>query len=278
MTHSEIQELLLDYTEGTLTGGPLQELQEHLKSCSECRELLFLLRFLEKSAADPDSDIIPRHPNSREIAEFAFEGTGLNPEERAMVAAHVQECEPCQEFVAFARQARSLPDGPAARTTSARSRWLPRGLTGYAAAAMILFMLYPAYMGLTGTGRGPSPQIAGGSASLFLDANQGDDLPSLVLDPDKDFLQLMVYSPVFASATANGDRVRVLVEAEDGSDTILDREGLYGDLMSGELRAFVIMMLPARGRHLGAYRIRLTNLDKEEVTYNAQFNLIGPPD
>ena len=273
MTHDQIKDLLLDFSEGTLSSAENGVVAEHIRECMECREQLFLIRFLEKSVSSDPSFFFP-HPSSAEIFEFAIGGDGLDAEESELIDRHVSECDQCREFVEFARQVDSLPDEANVRRHDPPLPGFNRKLERMAMAAVLLLMLYPAYLGLKSPTSGLQPFVAGESALVFRDRTLSDRIPDLVLNRKKPYFQLTIFSKHFSGESYPDDPVRVVVAATKGDDPVLDLETTYSRLISEEQPSVINIVIPTQGRRPGEYLVRLENLGRPGVSYSARFHIV----
>lgn len=282
MTHDEIRDLLLDYCGQDLSADQTTEVEAHLNDCEECRDQVILLRFLEQHGRLVGENLAGRHPSAREITDFALEEGDLGPESRKLISSHVQGCDQCGEFVAFARQVRDLPDAPHSEGTPGRGHvsgvpepWYRRPIWNFAAAALLLLMLYPAYLGLRGIGQEPRAFVGGQAVVTLRDISMSDEIPEIGLDPAKPYFQLAIFSHHFSNGTRPGDRVRVSLVSVDGTDQALDFEAPYSQLANRDLDRVVTLNIPMEGRRAGDYEVKLENLDRPEVGYRALVRLVG---
>jgi len=136
--HEWAERRLLAYSAGMLPEEEFLALEEHLRSCTDCRARLAQL----KPAAGAD----PGHLPASLIATWPRSSALLEGLERELVESHLRSCESCRATLAFAGHAPALAREPAAapggvrtvRSVRFRRAWMwALGLSGAAAGVTV---------------------------------------------------------------------------------------------------------------------------------------------
>ena len=156
-THDWALRQLLAYSAGMLPERELETLEDHLRTCPDCRSRLAPLK--------PAAGTGPGHLPASLIATWWRSSRLLGGLERELVEAHLEWCESCRQALAFAGHEPVLAGGPDATVVPARRGARPArsmdeqarrvwlwalGLTG--AAAALAAWLLAARPGLFGGG------------------------------------------------------------------------------------------------------------------------------
>jgi hypothetical protein len=147
MRHEAAVSLIGDLLHGRLSGGTRDELLSHVTSCNECRSLSETYATL----SDAWNDDALEHPPSDLIVRYALDDKTLDEDVRDRIAAHLVACELCAAEIEVTSQAEadlagatpSRQDRPAAAPDRG---WLLA--PALAAAAVLVVLAYPAYLGL----------------------------------------------------------------------------------------------------------------------------------
>ena len=150
MKHEDAVLLLDGLVVGDVDPEVVGALTSHIASCETCRELTGTLEILSPTGAPAGAAV---HPESDEIVAYASGPSGLGVDALTCIAAHLKGCETCRSEVDTVRRAdaAALRGDPilAGRTllgaAGARRSWNAAVL---AAAAVVLILGYPAYLGL----------------------------------------------------------------------------------------------------------------------------------
>ena len=102
---------LAGFLDGSVTVAEKRRIEEHLKSCSQCRETLMRYGENERMLGqlfirDPDWLC----PASEVLMDFVTET--LSEKEQTFIAAHVLSCESCRGRLAVLREAAETEPGP----------------------------------------------------------------------------------------------------------------------------------------------------------------------
>ena len=277
MNHEEIQDSLIEYSAGELSPADHSLIKGHVGNCLDCKEKLFLIKMMNakgKAGLDSPSSF---HPEAEDIVQFATHPDRLSAEDAEQLSTHFSDCYQCQEYLEFVRLAHDLPDGFSQPTLD---RWTPSNysntVTKWAAAAIILLLLYPAYMGIRSTSPKSQPYIGGISSTQFSDPVLAPTIQEITLDQVKPYFQLTVSSKKFRDDSADSDQVEIIVRSEDGSDVAMNLQGQYSDFTNPNFSRNFILMVPSNGRQAGMYQIQLNNLTQPEISFSAQFKLVNP--
>jgi len=147
MKHETAAPMIGDLLHGRLTGETRDEVLTHVVSCAECRSLTETYELLSEALIDDGAD----HPSAGEIVRYALDERTLSEEERDRIATHLLGCELCAseldvtsraeaELTAVPQTSHEHPaSGPDRRSVLAPA---------VAAAAVLVVMAYPTYLGL----------------------------------------------------------------------------------------------------------------------------------
>jgi len=113
-SHDWAARRLLAYSVGLLAGDQMLDLEQHLRSCTECRARLASLR--------PPAGAEPGHLPASLVATWPRSSRLLAGLERELVARHLHACELCRASLEFAGHdpAFAAPPAPVARARAAR--------------------------------------------------------------------------------------------------------------------------------------------------------------
>jgi hypothetical protein len=150
MTHEGAVEKIVDLLHGRLADIERDDTVAHVRGCAECGELAATYATL--SAAFDDDGAAGEHPPGALIVSYALREQGLAAHERDWVASHVLQCNACAAEVetigeAEAEAARDSATPAGAEPPSRRARSAAYA-PAFAAAAVLLLLAYPAYLGL----------------------------------------------------------------------------------------------------------------------------------
>lgn len=134
MTHDDAVGLLTDFVTGKLSGARQQEMQEHFRSCEECRGLVDTLRLLRAPLRENPPEPGPAgHPTSAAIVSFALTRDELGEAARQDLAAHFADCRTCGRIATLVAETGGEPGGTG--NSSTLSSWWPRAALATAAVA-----------------------------------------------------------------------------------------------------------------------------------------------
>lgn len=164
MDHEEAKLVLADLVSGRLGPEEAGRVRDHVASCAECRETAATLSAVGEEVRAHGQALFEPHPTSDEIVRYAMGKDELAAGDLARIGAHLRACPTCSHEVKVTREAAS----------SATAWW--RRLAGWfvspamapapalriAAVALLVIMVYPAYLGLVKLpqvreGAGPRP-------------------------------------------------------------------------------------------------------------------------
>jgi hypothetical protein len=92
------ESLIRTHVEGEGSERERQEVDEHLKECSDCREFLaFMQDFSETARGLADDEIAADEPHARKSVIIAYEEGRLDAETSAHLRAHMLFCDQCAE-------------------------------------------------------------------------------------------------------------------------------------------------------------------------------------
>ena len=129
------------YAENELSPAARAEVDQHLKSCTACRELL-----AELSEDSADQVAVARCPSSESLDAFVFSREKLNAETVRKIEEHLQRCPLCREESAWLRniEESAAPEAPA-QLTVVRTPVAPiLAMAAMLAAAFAAFLFWQA--------------------------------------------------------------------------------------------------------------------------------------
>jgi len=151
VTHDEAAPLLPELLRGGLHDDVRADLAAHFAGCDECRSLAVAYDAIAAALRHDTGGASWAHPASRDIVAFAMDRDSLEPPDAGRVEAHVRECGPCSGEVEATRRAHEAT-GPVKAVPPAlilgAGRQGPNSRAALAAAAVLLVLSYPAYLGL----------------------------------------------------------------------------------------------------------------------------------
>ena len=165
-SHEWVARRLLAYGAGLLPESETMDVEQHVRSCPECRTRL--------ASARPTAGSDPRHLPASLVATWPRSSRRLAGAERDLVARHLHQCELCRASLEFAGHAPVLPvvrrpvPPRRARAGFSRSTWMwALGVTGAVAGAVAWLPAFaPALSGdgasglvAVAFGRTPAPRV-----------------------------------------------------------------------------------------------------------------------
>jgi len=108
--HEEAASRLSDLVFERLDPDSATQVEAHAESCSECREVMDLMRQLHTEAALHGSILFAEHPRSEDLVKFATADDELSTNALAQIANHVRTCADCTEEAALVRDAMASTD------------------------------------------------------------------------------------------------------------------------------------------------------------------------
>ena len=140
---------LADFVAGSLPAATNERLLLHFSLCSECRQRLALMRRLAglpaENAAGP---IESAHVPSEWLAELSLHPDQFDQRRRELVLQHLRECVDCRADYDLARGP-SVVRSPDAEPQESRGGFSRYGSwPALAAAAVLVLLAYPSYLGL----------------------------------------------------------------------------------------------------------------------------------
>jgi hypothetical protein len=147
MNHETAIPLIGDLLHGRLSGKIRGEVLSHVTSCTECKSLSETYAVLSEAWHDDTLE----HPPSELIVQYAIAEDSLDEEVRAKVSAHLLKCELCASEVDVTSNAEAelaaVESPPSEQPGEMRDRrWLLA--PAITAAAVLVILAYPAYLGL----------------------------------------------------------------------------------------------------------------------------------
>ena len=122
MNHDDAVPRLTDLEKGRLRPGEAEEVQAHLRGCSECRDLSATYRLMAEAAAAPDATAGSGHLSTAEIAARAFGPRAASGEAPDPAARHLAACRECAGDLRDAQQANRVAGLPRQSTRAAPAR------------------------------------------------------------------------------------------------------------------------------------------------------------
>jgi len=168
MRHATAARLVPDLVAGQIRGWRRLRLVRHARDCADCQTLHETYAAISDAYRGPES-----HPDSERLAVFAIDRERVEPEERGILAAHLESCAACAADV---RTIEAVEEGnapetgiPARAPTTQWIQWRLRPALAGAGLA-VLFFAWTAFVALNGLGIGASRN----------DGRQAGDDPSQV--------------------------------------------------------------------------------------------------
>jgi len=184
-SHDWAARRLLAYSVGLLPGDQMLDLEQHLRSCTECRARLASLR--------PPAGAEAGHLPASLVATWPRSSRLLAGLERELVARHLHDCESCRASLVFAGHdpAFAAPPAPAPPRRAVRSwgAWIAdavrggmRDLFGSAASDAVTNVAFEWAVDSLATGAVRLPQPGfGGTNARVLDVGAVTSVSGLVL-------------------------------------------------------------------------------------------------
>ena len=151
-SHEWTARRLLGYGAGILAEGETLEVEQHLRSCTECRTRLAAIR--------PPAGSDPRHLPASLVATWPRSSRLLVGAERELVVRHLHQCELCRASLEFVGHPQVLASPHAAPSRFARlgRRWTTWawtvGVIGAVAGAVAWLLVSPTSSVRNSTGKG----------------------------------------------------------------------------------------------------------------------------
>jgi hypothetical protein len=247
-TPDPVVELLPWYANGTLDVQKRREVEAHLRSCADCRELLRHALDLRDIFGDPAEVPLGDHVHAQLLAEFADAPDALEDETVRRVREHLAGCEACADALEACRaepaeERRPAPAGVASRLWGLLAGSVLRPVPALAYLLALGVLLYPAARHLLtrpGAGAGPGLPLVrevvslrgeptyrdGGDAATpveILRPAGGSGLVLLELRTDLDDQDLRDRAAGFTVEIREGERV---IESRNAGTRDLGDEGV----------------------------------------------------
>jgi anti-sigma factor RsiW len=146
MSHESAVLRLPEYLEGRLDPAAAADVAAHLGSCDECRQLSRTYRIVTAPVRHAPAD--PAHSASADLVACALGEPAPPAEGRADVRRHLGECPACSDLVRAIEEAEAEL-GPRSSSRASLAAAFPRSRPYLAAAAAAVLLLgYPAYLGI----------------------------------------------------------------------------------------------------------------------------------
>jgi hypothetical protein len=277
--HEVIRLDLPAYAASRLEEPTRARLEQHVRVCAECREMIETLRGLGDTLRDGGESLFAPHPNESTLREYAGLGPGTGPEG---IARHLADCATCSlEVDYWTRRSRSPRMD---RLFSARrSRWGAVALASAAglAAGFLLAVLLRA----GGVPATPPPTArsatdaatAVGRLLVLPRALRGEGATtSYDLDPNQAFVVIACPAPIPETADA-GERYLYEIRNAAG-ETVWSRTMTAAGIrhqMTGGVDV-VTLLVPLRSLAPGRYEFRLLPATgPSQPLYHAVLELTG---
>ena len=305
MDHETASGLLGDHARGRLDPGQRRQVEAHLATCSECRDVAALLPAVQQALQEHGPALFDAHPSPEQLGQFALASDELDAPEQSRVAAHARACPTCANEVDLTRRAqrtawaRSPQAWAHAAGRKPAAAWLRPALAVSAIAAVAL--IYPAYLGLVRypevrrvaaratTGGGPGDQqpraseaptpwsgavgmltLAGATRESAAGAADAT-VPEVALRPGQPYLPLLIaYEPP--------------VPAQQSIEVRVVRDGQVVWSMPGTLAALwdrgaeaMVLLAPASPLAPGDYALELRWTDAASPDWRSDFRVILAP-
>jgi hypothetical protein len=179
----DIAPLIPWYATGTLAPQESAQVEEHLASCDECRNLLAVARGFRRLGPQVKYETLFDHVQSQRLVEFAADPASLEPDARRFITDHIRACAVCAEALEIledmsrvpvtsddggAREAAAHPPGRTLRQTwqeiwrrLSRTLLHPAPALAYLVALVTFLAVLPLRQPAPGTGLAPLAQPTG---------------------------------------------------------------------------------------------------------------------
>ncbi|PYT17890.1 MAG: hypothetical protein DMF51_01350 [Acidobacteria bacterium] len=274
-SHEEIQLELAAYAASRLERDAGRRLEEHLRGCQDCREMLETFVPFARALGEGGEALFEPHPSESTLRRYARAGKAAGMED---VARHLDFCASCSLQVgAWKRQADTLSPLP---------RWAAIALA--TAAGLAVGAGLSAWLG-AGRAPGPprqslaetAPGLAEASAGPLLvlpRALRGEETSvTYALDPSRTFLVIACPASVPDSAPP-GQLFRYEIRRE-GAGAVWSRILSAADVRRhlSEGAELVTLLVPNASLTPGRYEFRLAPAESpEESSYRSALVLTGP--
>lgn len=146
MDHEKASQILMLYASGEIAGEAAAALEAHVAICQECQTVLDTHRRVAREVAEHGEALFTDHPDSDALVRFALGHGDLSAERSAAIEAHIGACPTCALEASYARDV--LAERGAVRRSDRLRTMTGRRFVEAVAAAALLAMLYPAYLGV----------------------------------------------------------------------------------------------------------------------------------
>ncbi|MDP6668490.1 MAG: zf-HC2 domain-containing protein [Candidatus Krumholzibacteria bacterium] len=259
MEHSELRELLSDYSMGKLEGERARLLETHLGSCPECRHTLKLIGEIRRELETHGESLLEGHPDADSLVSFALDDGELETPDYARIGLHIRSCSNCESEVRKVREIQDSLHSPSQRLKSVLRPIIHKGNLALLALVLLVALLPLSRNFIQPTG--------GASRILYLEPTlRGAEpaLPSLVLDEATAWISLAL-----VSNPESAEQSFVLRILEDGNGTeIFRHEGLFSEAWDPST-GVLSLVFPSRCLRQGLYRVEL--MEDGQTVYLARF-------
>jgi len=269
MNHDAAVSLIGDLLHDRMSDSVKDRMLAHVRGCDDCKSLSDTFALLSEAWSTGTLE----HPSSDSIVRYALGRIDLDEEERNRVAEHVLSCELCAAEVeatsqAEAKSTREAVPAPAERPVVQRPSLMAPMI---AAAAVLVVLAYPAYLGLFEMPRihdrlamleagAPARESAWSGAidlHVLREPLRGaeDDLPSIRVEGDRPYVLLAV-EPGALEGYAGAQAVHFDIRDDTGRVTWSSR--MSEDELRLRVRAANVVLLAVPVDELPVGRLTLS--------------------
>lgn len=267
----------MDLASGRLDGDEAAELERHIEGCDESRRSLSLYRAMVNSR-DNEPPLFTGHPSADELVQYATDDESLDDINRAAIEAHLADCQACQDEVQFARdvEAEALADVVSIPATHSTQRRRFPDWVAYAAAAVVLLMIYPTYRGVRVEGRGTQTQATLVSPALIqlyepiATRSRGDEVPTHQIAPDRQFVQFAFGSDSLTTSTSPDDLLALSLVSVANDRVIWDAVVTRGRIYEPQYELYTVV-LPSQLMDAGLFRLVIGIDGQSEALVSFEF-------
>jgi len=304
MKHEDIDRDLDDYLSGQLSKDREEEIQEHIESCPECKEILQLHHIIEKEAGHKVINLFEPHPSADEIVQYALDRDSISPEDLNYLEKHIGRCENCQEDVR--RAGEPIPESDGVLSVQDLKKEALRvppqveesrgGIVSFfsrpitvpaavplAAAALLILLLYPAYLGIN---KSISRHMGGAPVTLYLEGapltRGGDEIilrggpptASVRVPAGRDFLSLLLRGERESlPAPDSSEQVELTLESTADRATVWSALERFSDIYEEESN-LINVLIPANILDEQEYVFRIFNTEKQKTEFSNRFSVL----
>jgi hypothetical protein len=244
----QLQSLFDEYAAGSLEASRKALVDEHIKTCPECRRKLAFSRLLARTVIDKETTGEGYHIDAKVLTDLAFEPESIDAATKEEVLRHIASCDECSDDLDSLRKAAVAPvpglgglrkqmgrRGPGAAWSWLTRPLAPVWLVMASAAVLVVIVTYGGWHRGPGLSELGSPGVSTGTQTprLFeLGSGRGGEFPERLLEESSELRR------GFAQDVLSRLRpIPILLESEKhGADLVLDRDGSLAGLEVADVK------------------------------------------